>query len=81
VLASRVGGLPELIDDGYSGMLLPPGKGGEWIAAAKQIMDERTRSRLAVGAHEAWRANLSPDIGIANLSSAYEEALSRVVGV
>jgi glycosyltransferase involved in cell wall biosynthesis len=40
VLASNVGGIPELICHGENGLLLPPGDASAWAAAIKQVMDD-----------------------------------------
>lgn len=51
VIASRIGGVGELVRDGENGMLVTPGKRDEWLAAIR---------RLAADA-EAWRAK-APEI-------------------
>lgn len=38
VIASRIGGLPELLEDGISGYLVPPGDAGELAVAISRIM-------------------------------------------
>jgi glycosyltransferase involved in cell wall biosynthesis len=52
-IAFAVGGLPELIEDGASGWLVPPGDmDGFACAAAELIADEALRARLADGARK-----------------------------
>ena len=51
VVASRVGGLPEIIVDGKSGLLVTPGDAGELARALQTLLsDEPLRRRLAAGA-------------------------------
>jgi len=39
VLASDIGGLPELIDPGQTGDLVPPGDRAAWIAALRRVLE------------------------------------------
>jgi glycosyltransferase involved in cell wall biosynthesis len=41
VIASRIGGVPELIEDGVNGMLVRPGSKEELVAAMKQLAHDR----------------------------------------
>jgi glycosyltransferase involved in cell wall biosynthesis len=43
VVATRVGGTPEVIDDGDTGVLVPPGDPGALAAAAVDLARDRTR--------------------------------------
>lgn len=47
VVASRVGGLPEVIEDGVTGLLFPPGDAAALAAAVRRILgDESLSSKL-----------------------------------
>jgi glycosyltransferase involved in cell wall biosynthesis len=50
VVATRVGGLPELVDDGVSGRLVPPRAPQALADAILELSDDETRRRLAAGA-------------------------------
>ena len=53
VVASRVGGLPEVVDDGETGFLLPVGDvEGMSEAAARILMDEDAHRAMAVRGRE-----------------------------
>ncbi|NWJ48204.1 MAG: glycosyltransferase [Chloroflexi bacterium] len=62
VIASRAGGLPYTVKDGYSGLLVPPGDEAELANAIRQLLDD-TQYRNKLG-HQAilhaeqfsWRA-------------------------
>lgn len=75
VLASDIGGLPELVHDGVNGYLLPPGDAGAWQAGVRRLLDPVESQRLGGGALASWRASYSPARGLESLMTAYEEAL------
>jgi glycosyltransferase involved in cell wall biosynthesis len=50
-IAFSVGGLPEVIEDGVSGRLIPPGNvSGFSAAVAELVVDDSARARLSEGA-------------------------------
>lgn len=55
VVASRIGGLPELVVDGQTGVLVEPGDVGGWSAAMELLRDDEGR-RSEMGAAAAKRA-------------------------
>jgi glycosyltransferase involved in cell wall biosynthesis len=53
VIASRIGGIPEIVVDGESGLLVPPGDANALAAAmARLIRDEELRRRMGRAAKE-----------------------------
>ena len=51
VIATRVGGIPEIVHDGRNGLLIPPGDTDSLFAAMKRIVDdEELRHRLGESA-------------------------------
>jgi starch synthase len=47
VLASRVGGVPEIVTDGETGILLPPEETAAWVSAIRRLCSEpELRNRL-----------------------------------
>jgi glycosyltransferase involved in cell wall biosynthesis len=56
VIASRTGGVPEIVADGETGLLVPPGDVGALAGALRRLAgDEALRERLAAGGEERVR--------------------------
>jgi glycosyltransferase involved in cell wall biosynthesis len=60
VVATRVGGLPEVVEDGRTGYLVPPGDAGALAAAIRRYFDEADPARFRQ-AIEAQREKYSWD--------------------
>jgi glycosyltransferase involved in cell wall biosynthesis len=75
VVASRIGGLPDLIIEEESGLLVTPGDGTAWAQAANRLLDDEAAIRLGEGAHRMWQERFSPECGLAALEEAYREAV------
>lgn len=78
VVASAVGGLPEIIDDGKNGVLVPPGDGATLADAVVGLL-ERREARLEMG--RAARARIletytRPRVVAATIA-VYNEAIAR----
>ena len=77
VVASKVGGVPEVVDDGINGFLVEP-KDTEALADAilRVIsMDEDTRREMGRKGREKVIAKFSPEMYIEKLTSLYESLL------
>lgn len=60
VVASRVAGIPDVVEDGVTGLLLPPGDSAALAAALELLRREpETRARLARGARQLALRRLS----------------------
>ena len=60
VIASRVGGIPDIVEDGVSGLLVPPGDAEALAAAVRRLRDDPA---LARGLGEAGRRRLREQFG------------------
>ncbi|MHB8643743.1 MAG: glycosyltransferase [Gaiellaceae bacterium] len=77
VVASAVGGLPEAVEDGVSGLLVPPGDIPALREALGRLLaDEGLRERLGAAAREQARKRFSHEAAAAALIEAYEAAAS-----
>jgi glycosyltransferase involved in cell wall biosynthesis len=75
VVASAVGGLLDLVADGETGLLVPPGDVAALRAALERLLgDEGLRRRLGEAGRERARAELSWDVVVERVLEAYEDA-------
>ena len=77
VIASRIGSIPEFVEDGRSGSLVPPGDHAELSAAARSLLDDDRSVELGRGAFRLWEERFTPERGAEGLESAYEMAVAR----
>jgi glycosyltransferase involved in cell wall biosynthesis len=71
VLARSVGAVPELVEDGVSGLLLPSFTPAEVAAAGARLLDDAEAERMGEAAWRAWSERYSPEHGLARLEQAY----------
>ena len=77
VVASAVGGLTDLVVDGETGLLVPPGDVRTLRAALERLLgDAELRGRLGAAARERVRERFSWDAVTDATIAAYEEALA-----
>jgi glycosyltransferase involved in cell wall biosynthesis len=69
VVASRVGGIPEIVDDGLDGLLVPPGDEGELASALVRVLTDPTLHRRLAG---AGRAKIAARFSFENMVRQYE---------
>lgn len=71
VVASRIGALPEVVEDGTSGLLAEPGDPASWRRAIEGLLDNGERLRLGEGAFRRWVERYSPERNLELLEAAY----------
>lgn len=78
VVATRVGGIPELIDDGVSGILVPaPPIASEVAAALGELLRDPPRRRgLAAASHERFKQEFTAARWAARMGELYRSVLS-----
>jgi glycosyltransferase involved in cell wall biosynthesis len=75
VVATRVGGAPELVEDGVSGILVDPGDPAALATAMRQVMEAPEGERLAMAAR--GRSIIAGQFGVAALGERWLGLLDR----
>jgi N-acetyl-alpha-D-glucosaminyl L-malate synthase BshA len=76
VVGSRVGGLPEVVEDGVTGYLCPVGDVENMAKAGAQLLDDRTRwQEMSEAAARVARERFARDKIVAQYETLYSEAL------
>jgi glycosyltransferase involved in cell wall biosynthesis len=75
VVASAVGGVPEVVADGVSGLLAAPGDGATLSRHLRKLLiDRELAARIGAAARETVRARFAPEKALARLEEVYIEA-------
>ncbi len=74
VLASRIGALPEVVQDGENGLLLPPGNVAAWQAAIQRLA---TEPGLLAHLQAGGKAANAPVSHVAQIEQIYTQALNH----
>lgn len=78
VIASRVGGIPELVDDGITGLLVPPGDPQALAESIIRLLDDvKTRVLMGQCAREKAVAEYSVDKIVAHTLDFYQRSLQN----
>ncbi|MCC6793477.1 MAG: glycosyltransferase [Candidatus Hydrogenedentes bacterium] len=79
IVASRVGGVPELIEDGRSGLLVSSRRPEDFAAAVLRCLDESTFAKtLGASARERIRSQFTMDRMVESYRALYDEMLRRL---
>ena len=76
VVATRVAGIPEVVQDGVTGLLVPPGDSGELGAALSRVVNGDT-TRVLLG--QAARAFVRPRFGVDGYVNAITALYDRLL--
>jgi glycosyltransferase involved in cell wall biosynthesis len=78
VIASRIGGLTEVVEDGVSGFLFAPGDAGDLAAKLRQVrQDPQMALQMGRQALRRAREKLSPETHAQRLVAIYQEVIAR----
>lgn len=78
VISTRIGAIPEVVEDGRTGILVEPGDGAGLLAAMRHLAEERIlREEMASAARERFVERFSLTAFHGRLKAVYEEALDR----
>ncbi len=76
VVASRVGGIPDLVEDGVTGLLVPPGDAAALAAALESVLKDPGRAEAMGAAGRArWEERFSPAPFLRETRAVYDEAI------
>jgi len=79
VVASRVGGIPEMIDDGISGLLVPPHDASALAAAITRLLvDHSYADLIAQRGHDTVHERFCVEIMVQSIEAIYEEGARAV---
>jgi glycosyltransferase involved in cell wall biosynthesis len=77
IVGTRVGGIPEVVDDGRTGLLVDPRDARQLATAiVKLLQDRQQRERMAAAGYERVRARFTVDRMVAQTAAVYRR-LSR----
>jgi glycosyltransferase involved in cell wall biosynthesis len=76
VIATLSGGLTESVEDGFSGLLVPPGDAVALREAAVQLLHDNTSRQLGEGGFRLWTERHTPQRALALLQDAYAATAS-----
>jgi glycosyltransferase involved in cell wall biosynthesis len=78
VVATRVGGTPEIVEDGVSGLLVPPGDPEALASALSRLLQDRiTAKRLGQSARRQVFSRYSLEQAVASTERLYHDLLLR----
>lgn len=78
IAATAVGGVPELIEDGVHGLLVPPGDPAALAGAIGRLLEDRALAqRLGEAARERQHAEFDLDVVVGHLEELYLELYAR----
>ena len=81
ILVSEMGALPELVEPGRSGYVLPPGSVDAWRKTINTLLNEpNTLAKLGMGARAAYLDLHTEDMNVRRLIEIYESAIERAAG-
>ena len=82
MVASRVGGNPELVQDGETGLLFRSGDAADLAAQLRRLIeDEQLRQRLAARAHAFIHEKFSLAASTRRMSAIYSETVGQASGL
>jgi glycosyltransferase involved in cell wall biosynthesis len=77
VVTTRVGGVPEVVVDGETGLLASPGNPAELARALTQILDDQLlRQRIIVQAERAFQERFNSDAVAVRYIELYQEVIA-----
>jgi glycosyltransferase involved in cell wall biosynthesis len=80
-VASDVGGIPEAVDDGETGLLVPPGNPERLLLAIQELMvNTAQRNRMAEKGKQRVKKKFRFDMGVSKIEEIYKSLVSKPAG-
>jgi glycosyltransferase involved in cell wall biosynthesis len=76
VVVSRAGGLPEAVDDGITGLVVPPSDIGAWTGAIDQLLEDSESERMGKAGWELWAERYTPEKALFTIEECYRKAIT-----
>jgi glycosyltransferase involved in cell wall biosynthesis len=81
VIASRIGGIPELVEDGVTGLLVEPGNAAEWAVKMQWALDHPERmAQMGRAARAAYEGRYTAAINYGQLMTIYRDTIASSAG-
>ena len=78
IIGTRTGAVPEILDNGRAGLIVPPGDVEALASALRKLMaDNELRRELGVAAKKRFEERFNPDRVIGEILEVYREAVLR----
>lgn len=78
VIASAIGGIPELVEDGQTGYLFSPGDTSQLVDRLQTLFSNRLLARsMGIAGYYLWQEKFNAEVHYKRLRSAYELAMAR----
>ena len=79
LVASAVGCLPETVEDGVTGRLVPPGDAAALAAALRPLLkDGALRARVGAAARQAFERRFTSERFVNDTLRVYQDAIDRI---
>ena len=73
-VATAVGGIPEIVKDGETGILVPPGDPGKMAGAVMGLLKDKERRRAMGRAAQVWiEGNFNEEKMVSEIGNIYKE--------
>jgi glycosyltransferase involved in cell wall biosynthesis len=81
IVSTRFGGIPDLVEDGRTGLLITPGSHEELLQALRRIVaDDEGRREMGERGRQAYLATRRSDLVLDRIEAAYQRLLGTTAG-
>jgi glycosyltransferase involved in cell wall biosynthesis len=78
IIATRIGGLPDIVIDGETGILVPPGDAEALARAIKYLLENpEVAENMGHKGYERWQRYFTPEVIVPKVEQLYQSLLDR----